>query len=297
MEIKVYEVNAFAEKIPGGNPAGVVLDSGKLTEKQMQNISREINLSETAFVENIEEDYFKVRFFTPICEVDLCGHATIATFYLLGHKGLIRPNKNNKKIVHQETKAGKLEVELIFKDGKIEEVLMEQGTPEKLGTIENLEKLANIMGIKVEDIGIGEEAVYPEIISTGLKDIILPIKEKKTLDNLKIDMEKLSEYSKELNVGCVHAFYLPKIGSKKVYTRNFAPVLGIDEESATGTSNGALIFFLKDNNFIKENNIISYQGELMGLPSEIYCSIEENHGYKVKVGGKAVIVNTKMINL
>ncbi|HZK33371.1 MAG TPA: PhzF family phenazine biosynthesis isomerase, partial [Tissierellaceae bacterium] len=84
MDIKVYEVNAFTDKLPGGNPAGVVLDSGKLSEEQMQNISREINLSETAFVERIKEDYFKVRFFTPVCEVELCGHATIATFYLLG---------------------------------------------------------------------------------------------------------------------------------------------------------------------------------------------------------------------
>ena len=79
MEIRVYRVKAFTDKLPGGNPAGLVLDSGKLTSKQMENISREINLSETAFVEEIGPDYFNVRFFTPICEVELCGHATIGS--------------------------------------------------------------------------------------------------------------------------------------------------------------------------------------------------------------------------
>lgn len=298
MEIKAYKVNAFTDKLPGGNPAGVVLDSGKLSGKEMQSIAREINLSETAFVEKLEEDYFKVRFFTPLCEVDLCGHATIASFYLLGKKNYIKADKNNKKIVYQETKAGKLEVELTFKEGKIEKILMEQSTPKKYGQIKNLENLAHIMGIEIEDIGIGEKTVYPEIISTGLKDIILPIKKKESLEKLNVNMEKLAQYSRELKLGGVHAFYLPNSTNKQVYTRNFAPALGIDEESATGTSNGALVFFLKDNGLIKGNNIIAYQGELMGLPSEIHCSIkEENNEYTVKVGGKAVIVSSRIIKL
>ena len=298
MEIKVYEVNAFTDKLPGGNPAGVVLDSGKLSGEEMQSISREINLSETAFVEMIEEDYFKVRFFTPLCEVDLCGHATIAAFYLLGQMGYIKAEGKKKKLVYQETKAGKLEVELYFEKDKIKEVLMEQSRPRKLGIIGSLDRLANIMGIRIEDIGIEEERVYPEIVSTGLKDIIVPIKTKETLDNLNINMEGLKKYSQELKVVGIHAFYLPKCDSKDVYTRNFAPAVGIDEESATGTSNGALIFFLKDKKLIKGNNITSHQGENMGRPSQIQCKIiKENDVYAIKVGGKAVIINSRIINI
>src|SRR5699024_10715452 len=110
------------------------------------------------------------------------------------------PGKDNKRKVYQQTKAGKLEVELIFKDGNIDTVLMEQSTPKRFESIKELERLAKIMGVKVEDIGIEDKVVYPEIISTGLKDIILPIKEKKLLDNLDIDMEDLAKYSEELNV-------------------------------------------------------------------------------------------------
>lgn len=298
MKIKVYELNAFSEKLSGGNPAGVVLDAGGLTEEQMQSIAHEINLSETAFVEKVNEDYFNVRFFTPVCEVELCGHATIATFYLLAKEGYIKPGKDNKRKVYQETKAGKLEVELIFKDGNIDTVLMEQSTPKRFESIKELERLAKIMGVKVEDIGIEDKVVYPEIISTGLKDIILPIKEKKLLDNLDIDMEDLAKYSEELNVVGLHAFYLPEINGEKVYTRNFAPAVGIDEESATGTSNGALIYFLKSNEFIQSNNIVAFQGEGMNRPSKIYCNIiNDNDEYTVKVGGKGVIVSNKIFKI
>lgn len=298
MDIKVYKINAFTDKLPGGNPAGVVLDSGKLSKKQMQSISREINLSETAFVEMIKEDYFKVRFFTPICEVELCGHATIAAFYLLGEKAYIKPDKKGKSVVLQETLAGKLEVELIFKDGKINKILMEQSTPKSFGSVKDLERLADIMGIKVEDIGIKEKSLSPEIISTGLKDIMLPIKSEETLDGLDINMEKLEEYSREMDVTGVHAFYLPSTTNNHVFTRNFAPAVGIDEESATGTSNGALIFFLKHKGFLKGKDLIAYQGENMGMPSEIYCQINKENGkYKVKVGGKAITVKSSVINI
>lgn len=298
MEVKVYELNAFSQELSGGNPAGVVLDGKGLTEEEMQSIAREINLSETAFVDRVNEEYFKVRFFTPACEVDLCGHATIATFYLLGKEGHIKPGKGNKKKVYQETKAGKLEVELVFKDGNIDTVLMEQSTPERFEAIEDLERLGRIMGIEVEDIGIGNKEVNPEIISTGLKDIILPVKTKEILDNLEINMEELSKYSKELDVVGVHAFYLPELNGGKVYTRNFAPAVGIDEESATGTSNGALIYFLKDNGYIEGNDIVAYQGEGMGRPSKIHCNItEENGKYLVRVGGKGVVTNSKTIKV
>lgn len=298
METKVYKVNAFTDKLPGGNPAGIVLDSGKLSGKQMQIIAREMNLSETAFVEKIEDNYFNVRFFTPLQEVDLCGHATIASFYLLGKKGYIKPGNHSKRKVYQETKAGKLGVELFFKGENIDKVLMEQSTPQKFGGIKDLERLANIMGIKVEDIGIKDKLIYPEIISTGLRDIILPIKEKQVLDNLSINMEKLHRYSRELKVVGVHAFYLPELNGSQAYTRNFAPAVGIDEESATGTSNGALIYFLKEKGLMKNNEMIAYQGENLGRPSKIYCNIaKDNNNHVVSVGGKAVVVDSMVVNI
>ncbi|WP_313756672.1 PhzF family phenazine biosynthesis protein [Tissierella sp.] len=291
MEINIYQVDAFSDKTFGGNPAGVVLDAEYLTEDTMQNIAKEMNLSETAFVTIKDDNLFTVRFFTPACEVDLCGHATIATFYTLAKLGYIKPIYNGIKTVYQNTKIGKLSVDIIFRDGEVDKVFMEQATPKEIKSITDMSSLTKSMRINIEDIGVLDNIIYPEIISTGLPDVILPINKKEVLDKLDIDMKELENVSQQLDITGVHAFYLPKIDSKFVYTRNFAPLVGIDEEAATGTSNGALIYFLKKNNLIKDNRIISYQGESMNRPSTIHCQIEEDMERSIiKVGGNAKIV-------
>ncbi len=290
MEINIYQVDAFSDTSFGGNPAGVVPNARFLTESQMQNIAKEMNLSETAFVIPLDEELFRVRFFTPVCEVDLCGHATIATFYTLAKMGYIETIYNGTKTVYQKTKAGKLSVEITFKDGDVDKVFMEQTTPKEIGIITDIDGLLKSMNLEKKDIGVLNKTIYPEMISTGLPDIILPIKKKEILDNIDIDIKELSKISEELGVTGVHAFYLPELNSPIVYTRNFAPLVGIDEEAATGTSNGALIYFLKKNNLIDDNNMVSFQGESMERPSKIYCNIEERDGkHIVKVGGKSKI--------
>lgn len=291
MELTIYQVDAFSNKPFGGNPAGVVPDARYLSEEIMQNIAKEMNLSETAFATLLDKDLYNVRFFTPACEVDLCGHATIATFYTLGKMGYIKPIGNGTKTIYQKTKAGKLAVDISYKDGEVDKIYMEQATPKILGNITDAKDLLKAMGMKMEGLGVLNQTVYPEIISTGLPDIILPVKTKEVLDNLDVDMIALSKISEVLGVTGVHAFHLPEINSPIVYTRNFAPLVGIDEEAATGTSNGALIYFLKIKNLIDGNNIVSYQGESMNRISHIYCNIEEKEGkYTVKVGGEAKII-------
>ncbi|NLY85422.1 MAG: PhzF family phenazine biosynthesis protein [Tissierellia bacterium] len=298
MDINIYQVDAFTDKIFGGNPAGIVISPRNLTEHMMQKIAEEMNLSETAFVTPFSRDSFLVKFFTPVCEIDLCGHATIAAFYALGEMGYIEGIDNGIMKAYQETNLGQLPVELYYINGKIDKVFMEQDKPKSLSTLKDLDRLAEAMGIRVEDIGIEGTTAYPEIISTGVPDIILPIKTKEVLDKIKIDKDKLSKVSEDLNVIGVHAFYLPKIGSEYAYTRNFAPYVGIDEEAATGTSNGALIYYLKKNNLIQGNDLVSYQGEQMNRPSTIYCKIEERDGeYIIKVGGKAKIVMSGILSL
>ncbi len=291
MEVNIYQVDAFSTKPFGGNPAGVVPDARELSDIDMQNIAKEMNLSETAFIFPIDKNNYKVRFFTPVQEVDLCGHATIGSFYTLAYKGYLPSIYRGIKRIHQETKAGKLAVEIFFNNGKVEKVMMEQATPKDLGTVEDIELLLDCFNIDKQDMGIEDELVLPKIISTGVPDIMLPIKDKSILDNLKVDFNKLVEISKKLNILGVHTFYLPKLNSDKVFTRNFAPIVGINEEAATGTANGALIYFLKKEGYINRDEIVSIQGESLNRSSAIHCKIDENGGeYTVKVGGGARIV-------
>ena len=105
MKVTVYTLDSFAKEFGGGNPAGVVLGADHYSEKEMKLIAKEVGFSETAFVMNSDNADFKIRFFTPNEEVDLCGHATIGAFSLMLDKRIITSYNYT-----QETKAGILGV-------------------------------------------------------------------------------------------------------------------------------------------------------------------------------------------
>jgi len=297
MEINIFQVDAFSKFPFGGNPAGVVTNAKKLNRDQMQKIANEMNLSETAFIKQIEDNYFRIRYFTPLLEVDLCGHATIASIYTLASEGFIAPIQKGIKTVLIETKAGKLNVDIEYNNYLPKYIFMAQKTPKSLGVPEKLLDILDVFGLEEADIGIGAEYISPEIISTGLPDIMLPIKDKNKLSNMKVDFCKLADISRDLNVTGVHAFYIKDRMSRIAYARNFAPAVGIDEEAATGTANGALIYYLKKNGLLAEDSLLVSQGESMGRPSQINCRIENSEdGYSVFVGGEATIVIKGIIN-
>jgi len=290
VELTIYHVDAFTDKPFGGNPAGVVLNSKKLTTEIMQQIANELNLSETAFIKNMDEDKYYIRYFTPLCEVGLCGHATIASFYTLAKQEYIKPIENGVKTVTLVTNAFQLKIYIEYKDREPVNITMDQGIPESYGILDSIEDILVISNLRSYDVGCGDQNLKPEIISTGLKDIILPLNTKEALDKLTFEMCDLKELTKKLDVVGVHAFFLPRKDSKEVYVRNFAPLFGIDEEAATGTGNGALIYYLKTHGLISHNKIIAHQGKALNRPSKIYCHIEDKDGKnKVKVGGNAHI--------
>jgi PhzF family phenazine biosynthesis protein len=291
MEVNIFQVDAFSSRPFGGNPTVIVLDSKNIDEKGMQKIANEMNTMQTTFVNQLTDDIVKARFFSRVCEVDICGHGTIATFYTMADKGYIRPIDNGIKKVTLDTNIGKFNVELKYRFGEVEHIFMEQDRPKSYGFVEDIEEVLKAMNLNKSQIGINNIYYKPEIISTGSKSLLLAVNNKFTLDNISIDFCALKSVSEKLNIRSVHAFYLPKINSEEVYARNFSPIVGMDEEPATGTASGALIYYLKKNNLISSNEITSLQGESMNRPSKIYSFIEEDKdGYKVKVGGDAVIV-------
>jgi len=279
MQIKIYTLNAFGKSKEGGNAAGVVINAENLKEKDMISIAKKLGFSETAFVQSSNVADFKVRFFTPSEEVDLCGHATIATFYVLTKLGIIIPGK-----FKQETKAGILEIE-VKPDNAI---LMNQALPEFLEVIEKAE-IAESLNISVDDF-LSDLPI--QIMSTGLKDILIPIKNLETLLSMKPDFEKITAVSKKYNVIGYHAFTLETKFDSTAHCRNFAPLYDIPEESATGTSNGALSCYLFKYGRLseeKKNNLIFEQGYSMNHPSEIRASLttKDDEIIEVKVGGNA----------
>ena len=280
MKITVYKSSAFVKSRKGGNTAGIVLDADFLTEDYMKRIAAILGFSETAFVMKSDCANFKVRFFTPIEEVALCGHATIGTFYTLANQGYIKPGH-----YLQETKAGVLHIE-IKKDLSI---MMNQTTP-KFYEIINKEEIAASLNITIADI---LEDLPVQIVSTGLKDIMIPVKTMELLNSISPNFAKIKEISKKYNVIGYHVFALEGPSNSNALCRNFAPLYEIPEESATGTSNGALGCYLFEYGKLdctQAENIVFAQGYSLNRPSEILVSltVERNKISEVKVGGKTL---------
>lgn len=280
MKIEAYTLNSFAKSIDGGNPAGVVLNTDDLSEADMKKVASIIGFSETAFVMKSNLADFKVRFFTPNEEVDICGHATIGAFSTLLSKGLIKSGK-----YFQETKAGVLSVEL--KEDL--SIMMSQNTPSYYQTISKQE-IADSLNITTNEM---IEELPIQIVSTGLRDILIPMKNIDMVNSIKPNFEKVAKVSNKYNTIGYHIFTLESLNGSNAYCRNFAPIYGIPEESATGTSNGALACYLFKYDKIRSENakhIVIEQGYSMRKPSEIIVALraEGKEVIEVKVGGRAL---------
>lgn len=281
-------LKSFTFENNGGNGAGVIFLDKQITNDKKQEIAAHIGLSETAFILQIDSENYDVSFFTPVCEVELCGHATIAAFYYLGVIGIIKGSKEIKK-VYQHTKAGKLAIEIVFNDN-VEYVLMQQQTPKIYNELLNqdLQKIANSLNIFKNNIGLMDYEIYPTIVSTGLKDIMVPVKSRDILNSLNVNFDLINEVSVENDVVGYHVY---TVENGQIFARNFAPRVGINEECATGTSNGALCSLLYKKGIVL-NEVSVIQGESMNEKSSVYVKLVEIGGLiDVWVGGKSSVLN------
>lgn len=284
MNIQVFVVNAFTKNKAGGNPAGVVVEGDGLSAGDMQYIATEMGLSETAFIQSSVAADYKIRYFTPAAEVDLCGHATIASFALLVQKNII--NKGSFTI---ETKAGILPVRV---EG--EKVFLTQNNPE---FSQQLDKKDIALSLNISETDIMVDLPI-EVVSTGLKDILIPVKNNKVLQNLQPDFNKIEEISAKHQVVGYHVFTLDTNTKVNAFCRNFAPLYDINEESATGTANGALTGYLHKHKLIDpaSTSLIFEQGHTMKATSEIISRFKvdsHNEIQVLEVGGEGIYLSFK----
>lgn len=272
--MKYFIVDAFTTQPFGGNTAGVVLlDDVFPSDEFMQQVAAEFRYSETAFVRRDGEYEFTVRYFTPCGEIDLCGHATVATFGTLYKLGIIADGA----VCINHTLAGNLQVRVGDK------VMMEMAEPQIIDTCVDVERLHSIMGVKCphNDLPV-------LVVSTGLPDIMMPVSSVDELNSLVPDMGTLAQLSDELGVTGVHAFALGS-DDYTAHVRNFGPLYGIPEESATGTANGALTHYLHHNGIISSPaNCNFLQGEAMKRPSVVATSLLTDGA--IWIGGDSTII-------
>lgn len=287
--MKLFIADAFTQNVFGGNPAGVVItgeDTAFPPEEIMLKTAAELRYSETAFIRQTGEREFTIRYFTPAAEVDLCGHATIASFQCLLDAGIVKDGEEYTAV----TPAGNLKISI--SSGFI---MMEMAAAEfrnRIDSDEALRELYGIMGILYEAVNNEGRQLYPEIISTGLPDIIMPVSSRRQLAELTPDFDALSALSEKYGVTGVHAFTLDNAEPEiTAHCRNFAPLYDIDEEAATGTASGALTYYLYTNGITGKGRMTFLQGEAMGRPSQILTDIDNaDNSVNIRVGGSAAIL-------
>lgn len=276
--MKIYIVDAFSESLFNGNQAGVVMlneNEEFPSNKFMINIASELKHSETVYVKYDKENKFIARYFTPLKEVDFCGHATIGLFAVLLEEGILRDGTYELKTIN-DNKIIQIENDLVWIHNKPPKTLYNFKESQ-------IKELTNAINLNINDIDL---TFAPRIVNANLSDAFIKVKNEDILNSININKEEVIKFTNKHNICSIHPF---AINEEIIYARDFAPAIGIDEECATGTANTALTYALYKEGLLKQNkeNII-IQGKAMGRESTIITKI--NNKEEVSFAGKGKVV-------
>ena len=256
LPMKYFIVDAFTDELFKGNPAGVCLLDKWIPDEALQSIAAENNLAETAFVVNNGNGY-DLRWFTPAVEVDLCGHATLASGFVLANYA-----DREKSEFSFNTKSGLLMVKV-----NREKELYEMDFPSR-------KPVPTILNPVVQ------ESLNAKIIEVQKsRDLLLLVESEEEVKNLEVNMDLIKTFK-----DCLGFIVTAKSsgGDYDFVSRFFAPNVGVPEDPVTGSSHSTLIPFWAER--LGKNTLIAKQLSKRG--GTLYC---ENSGDRVKISGKAVL--------
>ena len=293
-----YQADVFTNLPFGGNPVAVIPDAQGLTDQELQQIAREMNLSETVFVFPPTEEIAtaKIRIFTPTQEIPFAGHPVIGAFYVLGKLNRLPLHEPVTRLVH-ECNIGLFPVELHVRKGQIHRVVMSQPKPEFIGSIDAIEDLYDI----AKALGLSKSfitgAKLPiQVVSTGLPVIIVPVRSLTAVKSIVPDSAVINELCERHGANGIMVFTTITVEElSTVHTRMFASPIGVTEDPATGSASGALGAYLVRHGVVEVRpitEIIAEQGYEMDRPSRIQIQVESDDDaiQKVKVGGQVVMI-------
>lgn len=252
MQIPLYQVDAFTSKIFEGNPAAVCPLQEWISDKQMQQIAMENNLSETAFFVE-EENGFRLRWFTPTTEVDLCGHATLASAHVI-----FEHLDHQRDIIRFETNSGLLKV------SKKEDQLVMDFPAAELADMETPDVLEKAIG-------------YPPEECYRDADYLYVLEDERQVRNLDPDIRELAKVdTRGIIVSAPSSEY-------DFVSRFFAPSAGVDEDPVTGSAHTMLAPYWSKR--LDKQQVTGRQVSARG--GTVYCSMIEGEN-RVNISGRAV---------
>lgn len=261
MQIPIYQVDAFTSQPFAGNPAAVCVLESWLDDAVMQNIAAENNLSETAFIVCSEKGY-DLRWFTPNMEVDLCGHATLASAYVVFE--YLQPTWER---VNFYTTSGQLAVD------KTDKGLLSMDFPTTEGVhIDVLPIVEQALGVTPQDVRLS-------------RDLLVVLESEQQVMELQPDFEKIKQIPDALGVIVTAA------GQQTDFvSRFFAPLAGVPEDPVTGSAHCTLIPYWAKR--LGKNSLHARQGLLRG--GELFC---EYQGKRVLISGFAALYLAGQISI
>ncbi len=293
-----YQADVFTDVAFGGNPVAVFPHAPDLSNGEFQQIAREMNLSETVFVQppSQSDAIIKLRIFTPTHEIPFAGHPVLGTCHVLGtlkHFPIQEPITR----IQYECNIGVFPAELYVLKGVIDRVVMSQPAPQFIDLVENVEDLFDI----AKALGLNRTAIanapFPvEVVSTGLPVIIVPIRTLTAVKSISPNHDAIAEICGRLGANGLMAYSTMTVEDfSTVHTRMFAPPIGIDEDPATGSASGALGAYLVKNGVVEvgpTTEIVAEQGYEIDRPSRIIIQVfsDDDMIQSVKVGGQVVMV-------
>jgi len=278
-----YIVDVFTEEKYSGNQLAVFRNAQYLTDIEMQQIAREMNYSETTFIEtDTEQDGgYNVRIFTPQSEIPFAGHPTLGTAYII-HQEIIR--EPVRQIV-LNLKVGQIPVAFTYDDKAIDMLWMQQKPPVFYETISK-QVMAKVLNLELDDI---DDRFPIREVSTGLPFIMVPLKNAGALKKAHLNNDLYFQLISDLQSKAVLIF-CPETYNREndLSVRVFADYYGVAEDPATGSANGCLAGYLVHYRYFNTDDISIRveQGTEIGRPSLLFLDAQKEQGeIRVSVGG------------
>ena len=308
MTYRFVQLDVFTDQAFCGNPLAVFPEAEGLSDERMQQIAREMNLSETVFVLPPEDKNAlrRLRIFTPMNELPFAGHPVVGTWDCLAREGVVPlpENGNGWTEVKQEVGVGVLPVAIEFKDGEAVRVVMTQGKFEIRGEIDDGQEQAEIaraLGLAREDL---DESLPIQAVSTGNPMLLVPVRSLADLGHCRPDLPLLDEILArsdfaEANATGWYVFTREtiEVGEARAHARFFVG-MNIGEDPATGSAAGPLGGYLVHHDAAGVDptdgayKFVIEQGDFINRPSRIGVEVKGGPGKieEVRVGGTSVVV-------
>ena len=281
-DVNVYRVSAFTKDSRGGNEAGVVVLNKWLSDKDMQEVAGEVAYSETVFAKP-SKNGIHTRFFTPLKEVTMCGHASLALFTVLYNEGFI-------EVGSHMLYAGKSTLKATV---GVDSVTLFFNKPKTVKVFSGFDQLKRL-NLNEHDLN----SVPPAIMDAGVKELYIGLKDIAKLKAYQPVLPSIKALSTALGVAGIYLYTLD-IETQTIQGRNFLPAIGINEESATGTASASLsthLYVVLDN---PPSALTFYQGQWMEKPSQlnVMYALSDHILEGIYVMGRALIKDTIRVTI